>query len=33
MELFVLDGNKWNYLTDNKTWSQACLKMLSTKCV
>ena len=24
--------NTWNYLTVNKKWSQACLKMLSTKC-
>ena len=33
VKLSLLHSNTWNHLTMCKKWAQACLKMLSTKCV
>ena len=33
VKLWLLYSNIWNHLTVHKKWAQACLKMLSMKCV
>ena len=34
VKLLLLYNNTWNHLTVwKKEWTQACLKMLSTKCI